>query len=116
MILKAQEQTYLELPKVKEPMIISALDGIDQTFDGIELYPTLCDKAVHILRTIQASQAFPDGNKRVALATFEIFLHMNSSSVTNISQKTKELFVLGIANNRITKEQSVKCCIKGIRS
>ncbi len=116
MLIEHQAQDYLALPKNKEPMILSALDGIDQGFGDKEFYPTICDKAIHLLRSIESSQAFPDGNKRVALAVFEMFLYMNKSQVTNISQTKKEKFVLSIANNIITKENSVKCCVKALKN
>lgn len=115
LLLKAEGQQYLALPSVKEPLIESILDGIDQHVYGMELYPTICDKAIHILNNIQAAQAFPDGNKRVALASFEMFLNLNGSSLSDISQKQKLFFVLALANHNIDKESAVNCCIKGLR-
>lgn len=115
MILKNQGQDYLELPKIKEPLIESILNGINQHVFGKELYPTICDKAIHLLENIQSLQAFPDGNKRVALASFEMFLDMNNSTITNVSQKEKETFVFAIANHTIDKSYAVKCCVKGLR-
>ncbi|MEA3289202.1 MAG: Fic family protein [Campylobacterota bacterium] len=115
-LIQDEGQKYSELPKEKEHLILSALEGIDHGFGNTEFYPTVCDKAIHILRSIQSSQAFPDGNKRVALSAFEMFLNMNRSQVSDsITQKEKEEFMLAIANKKIGKKHSVKCCIKALK-
>jgi len=116
-ILKNQGQEYLPLPSNKEEDLKDILENIDQNIFGKELYPTLCDKAIYILMRIEQSQAFPDGNKRVALSTFEFFLNINGSSFnSNISQKLKTKFMLSIATNHLEKEKAVGCCIKAIRN
>ncbi len=116
-ILQNQGQDYLELPKSKEAMLESIIDSLDQNVFGQELYPTLCDKAIYLLMGIDKSQAFPDGNKRVALSAFEYFLGLNRASINaSISQRTKEKFSLAIAKNEIEKEEAVDCCINAIRS
>lgn len=115
-IIEASGKRFLALPKEKEGLILSALDGIEQGFGDEEFYPTICDKAMHLLRSIQAAQAFPDGNKRVALAVTEFFLQMNRSRIHHVSQQRKANFVLAIANNRLTKEQMVECCRLAIKN
>jgi len=116
-ILENQGQSYIPLPPSKEKDLQSILDNIDQYVYGKELYPTICDKAMYILMRIEQSQAFPDGNKRVALAACELFLNINGSSFNSrISQKTKIKFMLALATNKITKGKAVKCCIEAIRN
>jgi death-on-curing protein len=116
-ILKNEGQDYLPLPPSKEKDLIAILNNIDQHVYGKELYPTLCDKAMYILMRIEQSQAFPDGNKRVALAACELFLNINGSSFNSIiSQKMKVRFMLALATNKIAKEKAVKCCIEAIRN
>lgn len=115
-ILKNEGQEYLPLPKQKESVLSGILAGVDQNVFGKELYPTLCDKAIYLLMEIDKSQAFPDGNKRVALTVFEYFLGFNGASIKNtLSQKSKENFSLDIATNKIDKIKAVKCCIHAIR-
>lgn len=118
MIIEKSGKKFLELPKQKEHMIQSALDGIEQGFGAEEFYPTICDKAIHLLRTIQSSQAFPDGNKRVALAVSEYFLLLNRSQVNdnNMSQAQKVAFVFSIAKNKISKDDAVNCCKRTIKA
>ena len=116
-ILKNQGQEYLPLPSNKDEDLRDILENIDQYVFGKELYPTLCDKAMYILMRIEQSQAFPDGNKRVALSAFEFFLNINGSSFnSSISQKIKIKFMLSIATNKLEKKEAVDCCIKAIRN
>ena len=116
-IIKNQGQEYLPLPANREEDLKDILENIDQDIFGKELYPTLCDKAMYILMRIEQSQAFPDGNKRVALSAFEFFLNINGSSFnSSISQKMKIKFMLSIATNKLEKEEAVGCCIKAIRN
>jgi prophage maintenance system killer protein len=55
----------------------SALAVIHQTFDGRELYPSVEEKAAHLLYFIVKNHAFSDGNKRIAAALFIAFLARN---------------------------------------
>jgi len=115
-LIQNQKQDYIELAKYNEEKLKSILDGADQSCYGQDMYPTICDKAMHILRGIESSQLFPDGNKRVALATFEIFLKMNRSKINkSVTEDMKIKFMLDIANHKINKKKSVKCCIKAIK-
>lgn len=71
-ILKNQGQEYISLPSNKEKDLEGILNSINQHVFGKELYPTLCDKAIYMLMRIEQSQAFPDGNKRVALTALSL--------------------------------------------
>lgn len=116
-IIQDYGQEYLPLPKYKEEHLKSILENIDQYVYGQELYPTICDKAIYILMRIEQSQAFPDGNKRVALSAFKFFLSINGSSFNQeISQKIQIKFMLSIATNKLEKEEAVMCCIKAIKN
>ncbi|RPI36811.1 MAG: type II toxin-antitoxin system death-on-curing family toxin, partial [Nitrospiraceae bacterium] len=48
--------------------------GLDQTFDRKELYPTIEDKASHLLYLTIKDHPFTDGNKRSASFLFVFFL------------------------------------------
>ena len=48
--------------------------GLYQTFDKKELYPTLEDKAAHLLYLAIKDHPFVDGNKRIASFLFIYFL------------------------------------------
>lgn len=53
------------------------LAGINQTFAGKELYPSIEEKAAHLLYFIIKDHPFVDGNKRIASLLFIWFLEKN---------------------------------------
>lgn len=48
--------------------------NIYQVFGGIEIYPSLEEKAANLLHFIAKNHSFSDGNKRIAAAMFLFFL------------------------------------------
>jgi len=60
----------------------NSLDGIIenlyQTFDGLELYPTIEEKASYLLYFIIKDHPFIDGNKRIGAFLFILFLNFNN--------------------------------------
>lgn len=63
----------------KDESFKSSLETIYQTFDGEELYPSLEEKAAHLLYFIVKNHSFSDGNKRIAAGLFAYFLDMNNA-------------------------------------
>jgi len=61
----------------KDDSFNSSLDTIYQTFDGKDLYPSIEEKAAHLLYFIVKNHSFVDGNKRIAAAIFTWFLERN---------------------------------------
>lgn len=49
---------------------------IDQTFDGTDLYPTIEEKAAHLLYFIIKDHPFSDGNKRIGCFIFILYLKL----------------------------------------
>ncbi len=77
-----------------------------QTFGGVELFPTLYDKAVRYLFGFATNQVFCDGNKRIGVATMLIFLDING---IKIKATNDELTKLGLdVANKLLDEDSVK--------
>jgi prophage maintenance system killer protein len=110
-------QEYKHLSTTQKAKLQSILDGTLQTAFGEELYPTLCDKATHILNQINHQHILEDGNKRLSLVAFEFTLRVNGTTISdNITQKTKEHFILSIASSIINKQKSIDCCIKAIKN
>jgi len=58
------------------------LNTIHQTFDGKDLYPTLDEKAAHLLYFVVKNHSFTDGNKRIAAGLFLYFMDMNKALLT----------------------------------
>jgi death-on-curing protein len=73
-----------------------------QTFDGVDLYPTLVDKAAHLTYSLIKNHPFLDGNKRIGVTVMIIFLKANG---VNIDCTNEELAALGwgLADGSVTK-------------
>jgi prophage maintenance system killer protein/prophage antirepressor-like protein len=63
----------------KDESFKSSINTIYQTFNGKELYPSLAEKAAHLLYFIVKNHSFSDGNKRIAAGLFVYFLDLNKS-------------------------------------
>ncbi|HDS05505.1 MAG TPA: cytochrome C biogenesis protein CycH [Deltaproteobacteria bacterium] len=61
----------------KDNSFKSSIGAIYQTFDGKDLYPSIEEKAAHLLYFVTKNHSFVDGNKRIAAALFISFLHKN---------------------------------------
>jgi prophage maintenance system killer protein len=63
--------------KEKDESFKSSLATIYQTFDGVDLYPSIEEKAANLLYFIVKNHSFIDGNKRIAAFLFLYFLNRN---------------------------------------
>ncbi len=63
----------------KDEGLQSALGAVMQTFEGRDLYPSLEEKAAHLLYFLIKNHAFVDGNKRIGAALFLWFLEKNGA-------------------------------------
>ena len=61
----------------KDESFRSSIGQIYQTFDGIELYPSVEEKAAMLLYLVTKNHSFSDGNKRIAATLFLWFLNNN---------------------------------------
>jgi len=61
-----------------EKKLAGILKGVYQTFNGKGLYPSLEEKAAHLLYFIVKDHPFVDGNKRIASFLFVYFLDKNN--------------------------------------
>lgn len=61
----------------KDESFQSSISTIYQTFDGIDLYPSIEEKAANLLYFITKNHSFSDGNKRIAAFLFLYFLERN---------------------------------------
>ena len=63
----------------KDDGLDGSLSAVMQTFDGQEVYPSLEEKAAHLLYFLVKNHHFVDGNKRIAAALFLWFLQKNQA-------------------------------------
>lgn len=71
----------------KDQSFGSSLETIYQTFDEIDLYPTLEEKAANLLYFIVKNHSFSDGNKRIAAGLFIYFLSINNQLLNEYGTK-----------------------------
>lgn len=58
----------------KDDSFKGTLGAIYQGFGGVEIYPSVEEKAANLLYFIVKNHSFSDGNKRIAAALFLYFL------------------------------------------
>lgn len=73
----------------KDKSFESSIAAIYQTFDGIELYPSIEEKAANLLYFITKNHSFSDGNKRIAAFMFLYF--MNKNGILYIENQMKRI-------------------------
>ena len=61
----------------KDDSFMGSIGNIYQSFGGIDVYPTLEEKAANLLYFVTKNHSFSDGNKRIAAAVFLYFLDRN---------------------------------------
>lgn len=61
----------------KDESFRSSVSTIYQTFNGIDLYPSVEEKAANLLYFVTKNHSFTDGNKRIAAFLFLYFMEKN---------------------------------------
>jgi len=74
----------------------SALSRPFQTFDNVELYPGVLEKAASLLESLLNNHPFVDGNKRTGYALTRLFLLDNNYDI-KATQQDKYNFIIDIA-------------------
>ena len=95
----------------KDDSFKSSIGQIYQTFDGVDLYPSVEEKAVMLLYLVTKNHSFSDGNKRIAATLFLWFMHNNGilyreDGTKRIADSTLVALTLMIAESR-TQEKDV---------
>ena len=92
-------------PEIRdEGLLDSALNAPFQTFAGMELYPTIIEKASRLGYSLIKNHAFVDGNKRIGAHTMLVFLTLNGIEIEYEDNDFIHL-VLGIASGEISDVQ-----------
>lgn len=89
----------------KDESFKSSIGQIYQTFGGIELYPSIEEKAAMLLYLVVKNHSFSDGNKRIAAMLFLWFMENNGILYRNdgtkrIADNTLVALTLMIAESR----------------
>nr|WP_236059627.1 Fic family protein [Chitinophaga rhizophila] len=106
----------------KDESFQSSLAAICQTFGGQDLYPSVEEKAAHLLYFVIKNHSFSDGNKRIAAFLFVWFLDKNSilyrqDGSKRIADNALVAFTLMIAESKPEeKEMMVKVIVNLINN
>jgi death-on-curing protein len=84
-------------------LVDSAVAQPQMTFGGVDLYPTLVEKAAALGFSLTTNHGFKDGNKRVGFAALDIFLRLNGYKV-EAAVDDAEAESLGVADHKITRD------------
>lgn len=89
----------------KDDSFKSSLGAIYQTFDGKEVYPTVEEKAAHLLYFVVKNHSFTDGNKRIGAGLFLYFLDkcgrlLTASGAKRIADHTLVALTVMIAESK----------------
>lgn len=95
----------------KDDSFKSSIGQIYQTFDGVDLYPSVEEKAAMLLYLVTKNHSFSDGNKRIAATLFLWFMNNNGilyreDGTKRIADSTLVTLTLMIAESR-TQEKNV---------
>lgn len=74
-----------------EGLFKGAIASVYQTFGGQDVYPTLEEKAAHLLYFLVKDHGFLDGNKRIAATLFVYFLMKNNALRVNSRLRIDDL-------------------------
>src|SRR2546430_9719003 len=82
----------------------SAIAQPKTTFGGVDLYPTLVEKAAALCFSLVRNHPFIDGNKRVGHAAMETFLVLNGQELVAPIDEQERL-MLDLAAGQIDRDQ-----------
>lgn len=96
----------------KDNSFKSTLGQLYQTFDGVDLYPSVEEKAAILLYLVVKNHSFSDGNKRIAATLFLWFMEKNKLLYTSdgrkrISDGTLVALTLLIAESRTEEKDTM---------
>ncbi len=74
-----------------ENLVLSAIEGIYQTFGGKEIYPSKEEKAARLCYSLISNHAFIDGNKRIGIVAMILFLQLQGLDLNATNQEVEAL-------------------------
>ena len=96
----------------KDDSFKSSIGQIYQTFGGVDLYPSVEEKAAMLLYLVTKNHSFSDGNKRIAATLFLWFLNgngilYNEDGTKRIAANTLVALTLMIAESRTEEKDTM---------
>lgn len=88
----------------EDGLLDSALNAPFQTFDGVDIYPSLQQKASRLCFGLVKNHPFADGNKRIGAHTMLVFLALNGVEL-DYSQDELSQIILDLAAGRASDSE-----------
>jgi death on curing protein len=88
-------------------IIEAALAQPKGTFGGVDLYPTVVEKAASLGFSLVQGHSFIDGNKRIGHAAMEMFLTLNSHALV-AAVDDQERLILALASGALSRAELVE--------
>lgn len=88
-------------------LLDSAIACAYQTFDGVELYQSVEEKAARLCYGLISNHAFVDGNKRIGILVMLTFLKINNVDVKSSDEDLIKIGY-GIANSTMGYKEILK--------
>lgn len=85
-------------------LLKSAINNPFQTFGGVELYPSIQEKAARLCFGIVKNHALVDGNKRLGTHVMLVFLRLNGYTLEYQDEEMINI-ILDLASGKITADQ-----------
>lgn len=85
-------------------MLHSAVERPKVTFGGVDLYPTIFEKAAAMIHSLILNHPFDDGNKRTAISSTARFLYINGWEL-QLPIKESIKFTLNIDSHKLSLEK-----------
>lgn len=85
-------------------LLDSAVLAAYATFDGVELYPTVEEKAARLAYSLISNHAFLDGNKRIGILAMLTLLAANGRTLSPTDEELTALG-LGVAAGKLGYEE-----------
>ncbi len=90
-----------------EALLDSAISNPFQTFDGIDLYPSVEEKAARLAYGLIRNHPMIDGNKRIGAHSMLVFLEINGIH-TVYSQRELYEIILEVAEGKAGSEELIE--------
>ncbi|MBQ9043237.1 MAG: virulence RhuM family protein [Eggerthellaceae bacterium] len=95
----------------KDESFKGSLGAVYQSFDDVDMYPSVEEKAANLLYFIVKNHSFSDGNKRIGAAMFLYFLNKNGAlfhgSRKRIPDSTLAALTIMIAESRPEEKEAM---------
>ena len=93
-----------------EGLLDSAIEGIYQTFDGKELYPSKEEKGARLGYSLISNHSFLDGNKRIGMYVMLTFLEVNGIKLDCTNEEVAQTG-LAVASGKMKYEDLLEWVI-----